>query len=68
MAWMGTRMVNQQFAMNESIATLGWPSWVIGLVMPVSAVIAILCTLASVRDHRAAIALSGDAPEGSSAP
>jgi hypothetical protein len=41
---------------------------VIGLVMPVSAVIAILCTLASVRDHRAAIALSGDAPEGSSAP
>jgi TRAP-type C4-dicarboxylate transport system permease small subunit len=63
MAWMGGRMVHQQLAMNESIATLGWPSWVIGLVIPVSAVIAILCTLASLRDHRAAIALSDDAPQ-----
>lgn len=68
MAWMGTRMVNQQFAMNESIATLGWPSWVIGMVMPVSAVIAILCTLASVRDHKAAIALTDDAPSASETP
>lgn len=68
MAWMGTRMVRQQLAMNESIATLGWPSWVIGLVIPVSAVIAILCTLASMRDHGAAIALSEDAAQSSNAP
>lgn len=68
MAWMGGRMVRQQLAMNESIATLGWPSWVIGLVMPVSAVIAILCTRASVRDHRAAIALTDDAPQASETP
>jgi TRAP-type C4-dicarboxylate transport system permease small subunit len=68
MAWMGGRMVRQQLAMNESIATLGWPSWVIGLVIPVSAVIAILCTLASVRDHRAAIALTDNAPPASDAP
>lgn len=58
MAWTGTAMVRQQFAMNETIATLGWPSWVIGIVIPASAVIAILCTFASLRDHKAAIALS----------
>jgi C4-dicarboxylate transporter, DctQ subunit len=68
MAWMGGRMVRQQLAMNESIATLGWPSWVIGLVIPVSAVIAILCTLASVRDHRAAIALADNASPASDTP
>ena len=64
MAWMGGRMVQQQLAMHESIATLGWPSWVIGMVMPVSAVIAILCTFASLRDHKAAIALTDDATTG----
>jgi TRAP-type C4-dicarboxylate transport system permease small subunit len=68
MAWMGGRMVRQQLAMNESIATLGWPSWVIGLVIPVSAAIAILCTLASVRDHRAAIALADDPANASDTP
>jgi hypothetical protein len=36
--------------------------------MPVSAVIAILCTLASVRDHKAAIALTDDAPSASETP
>jgi TRAP-type C4-dicarboxylate transport system permease small subunit len=46
--------------MNESIATLGWPSWVIGMVMPVSSVLAILCTLESLRQHRATIALDAD--------
>lgn len=58
MAWTGLRMVQQQLRMNESIATLGWPSWVIGLVVPLSAVVAIVCTLASLREHRAAIALT----------
>ena len=57
MGWTGATMVRQQILMNESIATLGWPSWVIGLVMPVSAILAILCTLESLRQHRATIAL-----------
>jgi len=57
MGWTGASMVRQQLLMNESVATLGWPSWVIGLVMPVSAVLAMLCTLASLRQHHAAIAL-----------
>lgn len=60
MAWTGSNMVRQQLAMHESIATLGWPSWVVGLVMPASAVVAILCTLASLRDHRATIALANE--------
>jgi TRAP-type C4-dicarboxylate transport system permease small subunit len=48
-------MVKQQVQMNETIATLGWPSWVIGAVVPVSALVAIACTLASLRDSRRAI-------------
>jgi C4-dicarboxylate transporter, DctQ subunit len=55
-AWTGISMVRQQVAMNETIATLGWPSWVIGSVVPVSALVAIACTLASLRDSRHIIA------------
>lgn len=57
MGWTGANMVRQQLMMNETIATLGWPSWVIGMVMPVSATLALLCTLQSLRQHRAVIAL-----------
>lgn len=57
MAWTGVSMVRQQLMMNETIATLGWPSWVIGLVIPVSAVLAILGTLESLRRCRDVIAL-----------
>jgi C4-dicarboxylate transporter DctQ subunit len=60
MGWTGAAMVRQQFAMNETIATLGCPTWILGLVMPVSAVLAILCTLESLRKHRAAIDLMSD--------
>lgn len=59
MAWTGFTMVKQQFNMNETIATLGWPSWVIGIVVPLSAVIAMAGTWASLREHRTAIALTG---------
>jgi C4-dicarboxylate transporter, DctQ subunit len=52
MCWTGIGLVRTQFVMNESIATLGWPSWVVGIVMPVSAVIAALATIGSLRDHR----------------
>lgn len=58
MAWTGFAMVRQQFLMNESIATLGWPSWVIGAVMPLSAVIAAAGTVASLKDHREQIAVA----------
>lgn len=59
LAWTGFAMVKQQFMMNETIATLGWPSWVVGAVMPVSAVLAAAGTLASLRDRRDAIAVTG---------
>ena len=62
MAWTGVAMVRQQVMMNETIATLAIPSWFIGIVMPLSALIAIIGTLASLRDHRGAIALD---PESS---
>lgn len=51
MGWTGANLVSQQMMMNETIATLAWPSWVIGLVMPVSAIVAAIGTLASLRDH-----------------
>jgi hypothetical protein len=50
--------------MNESIATLGWPSWVIGMVMPLSALIAAAGTLASLKDHRASIAVANPTSTG----
>lgn len=56
MAWTGLGMLRQQVAMNETIATLGWPGWLIGAVIPVSALVAIGCTLASLRDSRHIIA------------
>ncbi|MFM7008996.1 MAG: TRAP transporter small permease [Betaproteobacteria bacterium] len=60
MGWTGWKMVSQQLMMNEMIATLGWPSWVVGLIMPLSAVLAILCTLDSLHEHKKAIALVVD--------
>ncbi len=59
MAWTGVILVKQQVTMNESSATLGWPSWVIGIVIPTSAILAAVLTIVSLKDHRAAIALSG---------
>jgi C4-dicarboxylate transporter, DctQ subunit len=60
MAWTGIGLVRQQVMMNETIATLGLPSWVIGAVIPVSALVAIACTLASLRDSRHIIAADDD--------
>jgi TRAP-type C4-dicarboxylate transport system permease small subunit len=57
MGWTGFSMVRQQFMMGETIATLSVPSWAIGIVMPISAVIAAWGTLASLRDHRASVAV-----------
>lgn len=62
MFWTGLSMVRQQMMMNETIATLAWPSWVIGAVMPVSAIVAAIGTLGSLRDRRRVIAVeTGDA-------
>lgn len=58
MFWTGLGMVRQQLMMNETIATLAWPSWVIGAVMPVSAVVAAIGTLGSLRDRRDAVAVA----------
>ena len=43
--------------MNETAATLPLPMWVIGLVMPVSSVIAVLAIVESLRSRRDLIAL-----------
>jgi C4-dicarboxylate transporter DctQ subunit len=58
--WTGWYMVRQQVNMNEQIATLGWPSWVVGVIVPASAVLSILGLLQSLRTHRAAIAVTDD--------
>lgn len=61
MLWTGWTMMRQQLMMNEMIATLGWPSWVIGMVMPISAILSILCLIESLQTHRDLIALQSDA-------
>ncbi|WP_429820823.1 TRAP transporter small permease [Ensifer sp. B1-9] len=57
MGWTGLTLVRQQIMMSETAATLPIPMWVIGMVMPVSAVIAILAILESLRSRRELIAL-----------
>lgn len=54
--WTGWFMVKQQFVMNEQIATLGWPTWVVGMVVPLSAVLSICSAWQSVRTHRHTLA------------
>ena len=48
--------------MNETAATLAIPMWVIGMVMPISAVLAILAIVESLRTRRDLIALPGASP------
>lgn len=56
--WTGWHMVRQQVVMNEHIATLGWPSWVIGVIVPASAVLSVLGLWQSLRTHRAVISVA----------
>ncbi|MGE4370647.1 MAG: TRAP transporter small permease, partial [Burkholderiaceae bacterium] len=65
MIWTGWTMVRQQWMMNEMIATLGWPSWIVGLVMPLSGVLSVLCLLDSLFEHRATLGLSAPAADKS---
>ena len=62
MAWTGYHLVRLQFMMNETAATLAIPMWVIGMVMPLSAILAILGIVESLRTRRDLIALPGASP------
>lgn len=55
--WTGASLVRQQMMMNETAATLAIPMWVIGLIMPVSALLAILGIVDSLKTRRNQIAL-----------
>lgn len=57
MGWTGLSLVNLQIMMNEETATLPIPMWVIGLIMPISAILAILAILESLKTNRDLIAL-----------
>jgi len=57
MGWTGFTLVRQQIMMNETAATLPIPMWTIGMVLPVSAVIAVLAIVESLRSRRDLIAL-----------
>jgi TRAP-type C4-dicarboxylate transport system permease small subunit len=57
MGWTGFKLVQQQIMMNEETATLPIPMWMIGLIIPISAGLAILAILASLKTSRDLIAL-----------
>lgn len=57
MGWTGITLVRQQIMMNETAATVPIPMWVIGLVMPVTAIIAILAIADLLRTRRHLVAL-----------
>ena len=54
--WTGFYLVRQQVMMNEQIATLGVPSWIVGIILPVSAALSILSLYQSLKIHRDIIA------------
>jgi TRAP-type C4-dicarboxylate transport system permease small subunit len=62
MAWTGYDLVSLQLMMNETAATLAIPMWVIGMVMPLSALLAILGIVVSLRTRHDLIALPGASP------
>ncbi len=62
MAWTGYDLARLQLMMNETAATLAIPMWMIGAVMPLSAILAILGIVVSLRWRRELIALPGASP------
>lgn len=56
-AWTGWSLVKQQYVMNETAATLIVPMWLIGMVMPMSAVLSIVAIFVSLRTRRGLIEL-----------
>lgn len=57
MGWTGLTLVRQQIMMSETAATLPMPMWTIGMIMPISAVVAVLAIIDSLRTRRDLIAL-----------
>ena len=57
MGWTGLSLVRQQIMMSEEAATLAIPMWVIGLIMPISAILAVLAIVESLKTKRDLIAL-----------
>jgi len=55
-AWTGLNLVRQQVMMNETAATLVVPMWLIGAVLPISALLAIVAVIDSLRTRRELIA------------
>lgn len=60
--WTGYGLVKQQYMMNETAATLAVPMWVIGIVMPLSAILAILAIIESLRTRYDLIAIGDLTP------
>lgn len=52
MGWTGYKLAWQQFAMNETAATLAIPMWLIGTIMPLSALLAVLGIIDSLKRRR----------------
>jgi TRAP-type C4-dicarboxylate transport system permease small subunit len=50
--WTGFYLVRQQVVMNEQIATLGIPSWTVGMILPISAILSIFSLFQSLKIHR----------------
>ncbi|KQZ62112.1 ABC transporter permease [Rhizobium sp. Root149] len=61
MGWTGWLLVRQQYMMNETAATLAIPMWLIGIVMPLSAILGVLGVFDSLRNRRDFIALDDPA-------
>jgi len=61
LAWTGLNLVRQQYMMNETAATLVVPMWLIGAVMPISAGLAIVAIIDSLRTRYARIAQPDEA-------
>lgn len=56
--WTGYQLVKQQFMMNETTATLIVPMWMIGIIMPLSSILAVLAIFESLRTRRQFIEIS----------
>jgi TRAP-type C4-dicarboxylate transport system permease small subunit len=56
--WTGLYLVRQQVVMHEHIATLGVPSWTVGIVLPLSAALSIFSLIQSLKLHRNIIAVT----------
>ena len=50
--WTGFYLVRQQVVMNEQIATLGIPSWTVGMILPISAILSIFSLFQSLKIHQ----------------